>query len=144
MVTNRIPKISWDSNCFIAILSEEVGRAEICSTILRRAERGEIELHTSYIGLVETVRIPGVSDDEAEGRIRKFFDSPFINKEEVEDEVATEARRLQRIANIRGVDAVHLATALLIDADVLHTYDQGLLRLDCEALGLEIRIEEPN
>ena len=143
MATNLIPRISWDSNCFIAVLSGEAGRAEICSEILHQAERGDIELHTSYIALVETVRITELGDAEAEDRIQRFFDSSFINKVVVGEEVAHESRRLQRITNLRGLDAVHLATALLIDADVLHTYDTDLLRLDCDALGLSIRIEEP-
>ena len=36
-------RICWDSNCFIAYLSEEPGRVEVCESILRAAERGEVE-----------------------------------------------------------------------------------------------------
>ena len=142
-MSSEVLSVYWDSNCFIAVLASEIERIDTCLAIILRAERGEIEMITSYLALVETVKVPGADDMEAEEQIRQFFDNPFIRKVELEGRIAQEARRLQRVTNLKANDAVHLATALFVGADVLHTYDTDLLRLDCDALGLPIRIEEP-
>lgn len=142
-MTSQRHLVCWDSNCFIAVLADEAGRADICLEILEQARLGEIDLCASYLALVETVKIPSLDDEETERRIRSFFDSPFIEKLGLNDEVATEARRLQRIANLDPRDAIHLATAIIAGADALHTYDRDLLRIDCQALALPIAIEPP-
>ena len=144
MVKAVPPKIYWDSNCFIAFIGNEPDRMEVCAAILHQAETGQIELYTSCMAIVETVRIRNVGDSESNDRIQAFFNRAFIVKMDVNIPIAHQARRLQLVTNLRARDAVHLATALFVGADVLQTYDSDLLRLDCEALGLEIRVEEPS
>jgi predicted nucleic acid-binding protein len=144
MVSSGPRRICWDSNCFIAHFSEEPGRVEVCNGNLQAAESGEIELYTSFMSLVETVRVPGSADEKAEEQIQSFFENQYIHKVQLEWFIAREARRLQRLTNLKGRDAVHLATALQVRAEVLHTYDKDdLLKLDCNALDIPIRIEEP-
>jgi len=145
MVSEKPKRVCWDSNCFIAYISGESERAGVCGAILQAAEAGEVELYTSYMSLVETVKVPATGDDEAEQRIQSFFERPHIRKVQLEWFIAKEARRLQRLTRLKGRDAVHLATALRVGAEVLHTYDKDdLLKLDCIDLNIPIRIEEPH
>ena len=143
MANNPTPKIYWDSNCFIAYLAAEPGRHDACAAVIRAAERGDVELCTSYISLVETVAIPSLNDVAAEAAIAQFFDSDYIAKMPVDSNAAQYARTLRRAINLRGLDAIHLATAIIAGADALHTYDRDLLRIDCQALALPIAIEPP-
>lgn len=136
-------RICWDSNCFIAYLSEEHGRVEVCESILRAAERGEVELYASYMAFVETVRVPNLDERESDALIQEIFDCEYVIGVPLESDIAYRAQGLQRMTDIDAGRAIHLATALYVNADVLHTYDTDLLRLDCDALGLSIRIEEP-
>ncbi|MGH3613322.1 MAG: hypothetical protein ACRDRK_12170 [Pseudonocardia sp.] len=51
-------------------------------------------------------------------------------------EVVSLARRVSPDA-LRSLDAIHLASALLVDADLVSTYD-GRLALACEENGLAV------
>ena len=123
MANRNLSRITWDSSCFIAFISGEQGRSEICGAVLNAAERGEVELYTSYMSLVETVKVPTAESDEAaELEIQSFFENQFIRKVQLEWFISMEARRLQRMTNLSGRDAVHLATALQIGADVFFAH----------------------
>lgn len=137
------PKVCWDSNCFIAYLAEEAGRFAACEAVLEMAERGEIHLYASLMALVETVRVPHMEMQGSDDEVRMLFANEYVRNVDLGLEIAVTARRSQQVANIGARDAVHLATALQIEADALHTYDRDLLRLDCAALGIPIAIEEP-
>lgn len=137
------PKVCWDSNCFIAYLAEEAGRFAACEAVLEMAERGEIHLYASFMALVETVRVPHMDIDESDDAVRMLFANEYVRNIDLGLEIAVNARRLQQVANIGARDAVHLAIALQIEADALHTYDRDLPPLDCAALGIPIAIEEP-
>ena len=107
------------------------------------AERGDIRLYASFMALVETVRVPHMNTDESDAAVRMLFANEYVRNIDLGLEIAVNARGLQQVANIGARDAVHLATALQIEAYALHTYDRDLLRLDCAALGIPIAIQEP-
>lgn len=99
MVKVALPKIYWDSSCFIAFIGNEADRVDVCAAILYRAETGQIELYTSCMAIVETVRIHDVGQAESNDRIQAFFNRTFIIKIDVNIPTAHEARRLQLITN---------------------------------------------
>lgn len=55
-----IPKVYWDTSCFISFLSgnhpDEQARAEICADILKHARNNDIQIWTSVWTIVETIR----------------------------------------------------------------------------------------
>ena len=100
-------------------------------------------VYTPFMALVETVRVPHMDMQGSDDAVRMLFANEYVRNIDLGLEIAVNARGLQQVANIGARDAVHLATALQIEADTLHTYDRDLLRLDCAALGIPIAIEEP-
>jgi predicted nucleic acid-binding protein len=55
-----IPRVYWDTSCFISFLSnthpDEKTRAEICDDVLRHARAGDLQIWTSVWTIVETIR----------------------------------------------------------------------------------------
>ena len=53
-------KLYWDATCFIAYISgshpEEAHRTTICVDVLENARKGEVELWTSVLTIVEVIR----------------------------------------------------------------------------------------
>ena len=96
---------------------------------------------TSTLALIEVFKVPTTSSEqEAEDVIQKFFRNRWIRKQVPDWFVATEARRLQRkFPHLDGRDAIHLATAVYLGTDYLHTYDDhDLVRCNGQVPGLVI------
>jgi predicted nucleic acid-binding protein len=55
---NKLPRIYWDSSCFICLLnrSSEQNRRLICEDVIRHAQNGEFEIWTSTWTIVEVIR----------------------------------------------------------------------------------------
>lgn len=100
---------------------------------------GGIEIVTSILTTVE-VAFAAVEqrrrrlDPEQERRIDRLWDdqSP-VELAELHEVIAYEARRLMREAithgwSLKGMDAVHLGTAVWLRADAFHTYDNRLFK----------------
>jgi predicted nucleic acid-binding protein len=55
-----IPRVYWDSSCFISLLSsqhqQESERALICADVLKHAQNDDIQIWTSVWTIVETIR----------------------------------------------------------------------------------------
>lgn len=144
MVDKQPQNLCWDSSCFCAWFSEEPGRHEICGAIIDAASKGQVKLYTSFLTLAEVVKIPGLYPTEAEDKIAEFFRNPYVVKVAVDWFVTRIARDLRRKFKLDGRDSIHLATAIHVKADVLHTYDgQDLLKLDSQIPGISLRITEP-
>jgi predicted nucleic acid-binding protein len=94
--------------------------------------------------LVEVFKVPETPDEEAaERRISAFFNNRWIRKQTLDWYVAQEARRLQRqFSHLDGRDAIHLATAVYLQVEYLHTYDSDDL-IRCNGLIPNLVICEP-
>lgn len=135
------PKVCWESSPFVSVINDEAGRSHICFALLEAARKGEIELYTSTLTLIEVFKVPTTSkEEEAEEAIQKFFRNRWIRKQTPDWFVAIEARRLQRqFPHLDGRDATHLATAVYVGADYLHTYDEDdLIHCNGQVPGLVI------
>ena len=136
------PKVYWEASPFCAIINDEAGRSHICLALLEAARQGDIELYTSTFTLIEVFKAPATSSEqEAEDVIQKFFRNTWIRKQVPDWFVAIEARRLQRrFPHLDGRDATHLATAVYLGVDYLHTYDDDdLVRCNGQVPGLVIQ-----
>jgi predicted nucleic acid-binding protein len=145
-------RIYWDACVFLSYVNDFDGRAHLLESILDEATRGDIELVTSTVSMVE---VSFGAAEQARSRalpaidnqIRQLWLPPSpVKLVEVHTLIAEEARGLVRLAmarqwSLKPMDAIHLATAKSLAVSVLHTYDQGLPRF---APDFSFSITEPN
>lgn len=102
-------------------------RAVDCDAILARASTGEFEILVSLLAYGETVKVDGMADEDAEERIQEFFGRPYVLRAAVDLRVVERARQLIRKYSLSGIDAMHVATALVHEAPTLETFDDKLM-----------------
>lgn len=132
------PVVYWDASAFIALLKGEDSHGPDVAQALRSQagafDRGEIIIATSTVGLAEVfcANISHVGMERFEQMIRRKNFLPVA----VNDSIARDAARLRshchRLAKSQSTgdpyllampDAIHVATAMRIKADVLVTTD---------------------
>ncbi len=77
------PRIYADSGIFIAHLNGNEPYSPECGDILRAAQAGEVELHTSYVSITEVLKRRTESlrlGPEDETLISDFMDEEFIRR----------------------------------------------------------------
>lgn len=133
-------RIYWDAAAWIAYIQKEMPgpdssfsepRFEMCRTVLEQAEAGAVEIVTSAYTLAEVCKrakeptSPGID-------LGAFFNRRYILLTNVDKEVGLRAQNLQLagVGRLSPQDAVHLASALVANVPVFHTFDADLLRLD--------------
>ena len=145
----EFPIVYWDSCTFISWLDGGIGRtAEEMSglnSVATEINRGNLRLIASTLTRVETLDL--AADDRVE-RFAKFLtrrkskavvvDNPVAEKA---GEIRTQCRR--RNIKLSAEDAVHLATAIVYEASVFHTFDEKLLGLDGDVGGYPLKIKKP-
>jgi predicted nucleic acid-binding protein len=140
----RTDLVYWDSCVFIDRIQITPGRIEALREMTDRAERGELAIATSWLSLCEVAKVRGTDvHAEQERMIVEFFDNEYIIPVQVDEFVAARTRDVIRRAQTRlpAHDAVHIASALVIGAPVLYTYDTDHMLPHHGFDGL--RIEEP-
>ena len=132
----RPPRVYWDSSCFIAWLKPEKERRSQCREVIEAAQRGELEIVTSALSLVEVVKLDKgplqISRDKTE-KITKFFQHSWIIVVQVTRRLAEDARALIWQHGLKPRDSIHAATALSGVGDggivEMHAFDGDLLSL---------------
>lgn len=146
-MADQYQKPYLDSSVFISWLKGEVEqstgieRGKITSHIMNLAAKGEYLVYTSAWTLAEVHKLKGgiaLPDDQDE-RILSFFEHDFIRLIVVDRGVGEDANKLCRAYGLRPADAVHLASALRAECDVLLAWDGDLIRISHP----NIRIERP-
>ena len=142
-----LPKIYWDSSCFLAWLKPEQSRRKQCKEVLEAAENKELVIYTSAIALIEVIRGdkgPLRIQENQEQKIRGFFEQPYIVIAQVTRQIAEAARQLIWSENLRPRDSVHIATAIDLGVLEVHCFDQKMISLSSkEILGHTLKILEP-
>ena len=132
---NDFSKPYLDSSVFFAVIKKE---SELCSSglmrwqvaehILRGAEQGRYQIYTSTITLAEVRRIRGkgvqLTQDELT-TVARFFRHGYITLAAVTREIAERAQILGAQHGIWPMDAIHLATAIQLQCDVLLAWDKS-------------------
>ena len=138
----RLKRFAWDACAWIAGIRREVvivgGRPEnrgaLCDAIRSEAEKGGAEIFSSAFAIVEVCKHPDDLGNPgfADQQVRDYFENDYIVIVPVDRRVGELARDLMRAghAGLKPPDATHLATALVANADELHTFDDKLLNLD--------------
>ncbi len=141
------PRICWDSNCFLSWLQENPDRQGECGAVLQAAREGQVALYTSALTLAETVYVTkSLSSEENSRKIVAFFRNKYIRVVNVDWAIGTKARELQhQLPGLGPRDAIHLATAVQMRADALHTYDDThLTKQSGKVPGVSLRICHPD
>lgn len=132
------PVVYWDSSAFIALLKgETIHGQDVANALKSQAgafDRGEIILATSTIGIGEVIAA-NLGDDVSE-RFEKMIRRKNFQPLAVSESIARDAARLRthchKLAKRQSSgepyllampDAIHVATAMRINADVLVTTD---------------------
>lgn len=86
----------WDANAFLGFLKEGKGRVEMCRQVLEAGERGEIQIITSSLTLVEVVHIKGRirMDADDEEKMRAMFEKRYLILMDVNRRISESARQL--------------------------------------------------
>ncbi len=133
----------WDSNVILDYLSGNPNVQPDCDNLITQAGGGDLEIVVTAVTEAEVAFLDGLSDDEAEAKIREFFPRKYIIPVAIDTHTATIARHLIRTHHLHGADAIHLATAIRWHIAILETTDPDLLKLN----GLEgnppITIQRP-
>ena len=148
-MTNAYRSPYWDSSVWIALVAGEVvggvNRAEIAQHILEDAEQGKVTILTSAFTLAEVLKKKGrpVLAVAAEETIRSYFEHSFIRIVVLDRVIGELAASVARQHNLSPPDAIHVASALTWKADVLHTWDDGLVKKSGQIGNPPLRIEHP-
>lgn len=117
--------IYLDSNTLCRfIIGEDV---ETVGRVIEAVDAGEAELIISPLLLVECRGQPrsGPVDEELERRLLGILDNPRHTPVEFTRSVALKARDLALRHGMKNYDAIHLAHAIMAEAEVLMTTDNG-------------------
>ncbi|MFL5799167.1 MAG: type II toxin-antitoxin system VapC family toxin [Actinomycetota bacterium] len=134
----RLPRRCWDSVAFVGWLGKEADKRDACESVVRAAERGELEIVASALALAEAIKPKHgharLSPDDS-AKISGFFRQPYIIIVNVDRAVAEQARQLcWDHPKLDPKDAIHVVTALRARASQLDTFDGALIALS-EQLG---------
>ena len=130
-------RIYWDTGCFICFLNRtELERRAICEDILRNARVGNVILLTSSLTIAEvlyprrsTVPNPRRLTAEEANKISDMFRWKWLKKIDVDQRIGFRAADLARGYQLLPNDAIHGATAILSNADVLQRWDRDFSRI---------------
>lgn len=149
-------KVYWDSCAWLGLINGEPTRKPDLDAVYGNARRGFIEIWTSTIAVVEVNRletemnVPRPVSPEGLAVIDNILMQPFVKLVAVDTIVATRARQLLRetVGLTKRPDAMHLATAIVWNVPIFHTYDgNDLLHLNGKVTcddGMEITITVPS
>lgn len=143
-----VEKVVLETTAWVALLDDEEGRAEHVERLLLKAAAGEAQIYTSAITTTEITKGPKADDppltDEQAATFASFLEREYVTQVSVDPIVAEKGKQLRRADHgLRTPDAIHVATAVVIGAGVLYTYDKRQLRLDGHELLDGLRIMEP-
>ena len=133
------PKFYWDTCAWLGFLNGDADKKRELQIVYGNARNGQCQLWTSTLSLVETRRLAEEKDlprplsEENSKKIEAIFKQPFVYTIPLAVDIADRARGIIRTVSTikKWQDAVHLASALRWNADVMHTYDHDdLLRLN--------------
>ena len=123
-------KVYWDSSVWIALIKGEtvkgIDRCAVTKMILEDARDGKVTIYISRLTIVEVHKkryyasLTRVEDDRIQS---DFFKHEYIKKIDVDSWVAEHARQLAWDYGLRPNDAIHVASAIKVNVEVLHHWD---------------------
>jgi len=138
----------WDACVFLSYINGVADRLPTIDALLADSEAGNFEIITSTVSVVEvayalTEKNTRVLDPASEAAIDALWqDRTTIKLVEFYEELGREARALMRAGiaegwSLKPKDAIHLATASVHKATMMHTYDGGLVKYG-KLIGIDV------
>jgi predicted nucleic acid-binding protein len=132
-------KIYWDSCAWLGLVNGEPDKLPAVKAVYGQARQGLIEIWTSTMAVVEVNRLAAEMTmdkpipPDGLSKIDNLLFQPFVNLINLDQIVAKRARKV--IRETPGLkkrpDAVHLASAIVWNIPLFHTYDRDdLLHLN--------------
>jgi predicted nucleic acid-binding protein len=119
-----------DASVLISYLNREDGRYDESRELLLDAEEGGLELWAPMVIQVEVGRWStdaDPTDPGDRGKLEAFLDSDWLRVVEVDRRMAKIARDVVASTPVKtGVDALYVATAVIVEARVVFTWDDRL------------------
>ena len=118
-----------DSSVFIAWIKGEYRNGVACRPIvehiLGQAARGDFKIGVSTLVLVEVhkTRTSEMLTSEEDDRILQFFEHSYFEVIDLDRDIAEHANRICRQFGLKPNDAIHVASALRLECDVLLYWD---------------------
>jgi len=145
-------KYYWDSCAFIIWLDQKADQsiADGLAQVVKEVEGGQADLFTSAIARTEVLK--GKMTPEQRDKFNLLFQRRNVVPVDVTGRVLDLSERIREWnPKISTPDAIHLATAILYEADEFHTTDGGgkrkrggdLLPLDGNVAGHKLKICTP-
>lgn len=125
-------RLYCDSCYFIGLINPEEAKHADCRAVWEQARRGDAVLFTSFWAFAEVFKakcegpakpLAEAQDRQIEAMLRQAWVQPVV----VDERIGTAARRLMRHYSQckKPSDAIHLATALALNVDEMHTFDKS-------------------
>lgn len=142
-----MPKlVYWDACIFHSLFGNEK-TVESCKRIEKAAQDGRAQIYTSAVTFVECAWVKTETDPT--GNLKKlspkheeviagYFQRSYIVVINCDRNIAEASRKLLWQYPLHPKDAIHIASAVAQQVDVLHSFDEHLLRLDGQISGLKI------
>lgn len=138
MVADRLSRGVVDASVLIAHLNREEGRYQKSRELLIDAEEGRVDLWAPMVIQVEVTRWSrevDAADADARDRLDAFLDSDWLQMVEVDRRMAKIARDVVATTPVKtGVDALYVATALIVEARAVFTWDDRLQVVEYEGV----------
>ena len=137
-----VRRVYWDSCCFLGLLNPSEEKHADCMAVWKEAIDRKTIIVASFWTFAEVfkAKCEGAAkplDDDGDKKIEALLQQRWVESVLVDERVGTLARRLMRVHPEckKPTDAVHLASALIVNPDEMHTYDgSDLLVLDGKIL----------
>ncbi len=144
-MANKLPLVYWDTCIVIDAIRKDPTRIEAgenearypkIKEVVDLAEQGQLLIMISTLTMAGVYKIKrndpsSALDPKDEQDISDFFEHSWIIRKAVDSSIATKARGFSQKYGLYPNDAVHLATALFWNADVMHTFDKSdLIKLN--------------
>lgn len=135
-------RVYWDACTFLGLLNQEPGKVNDCLIVWREGENEKTLIYTSFLSFAEVykAKCEGTAkplSEEDDKKIEQFLRQKGIRAVVVDERIGVAARRLMRHHPEckKPSDGIHLATALVLNVDEMHTFDHSdLLKLDGKVL----------
>lgn len=102
-----------------------VNRADVVDQILRDAQAQRINVYLPTIARLEVLQLGPNADSEE--KLAAWLDSPYFQYVELDAYLADRAREIAQATEVRtGVDAAYIATAQLVQAPLMLTWDDKI------------------
>lgn len=136
------PVICWDSVVLISWITEEhPNRLPGIAEVIKGIANGRYALAVSGMFFEEVKQAKMLSAEKA--RFSKFMlNHKNITPIPTNSAIHHKAQAIAKATTIKPKDAIHVATAIAVDAKVLHTYDNGILKYNTRAEVDSLAIEK--